>query len=137
MKKYNPEIIEEKWQNYWAEKRTYKSKVDQTKKKFYVLEMFPYPSGKIHMGHLRNYTIGDVTRFYKLNGLTFCIPWDGTVLECQAENRCYENNSNLKIGLKKYKSMKLQLMRIDYQLIGSVKYQLVIQIIININKKFL
>ena len=113
-KKYKPQELEKKWQTIWEDRGVFKVTEDPDKKKYYLLEMFPYPSGRIHIGHVRNYTIGDVVARYKrMNGYNVLHPMGWDSFGMPAENAAIEHgihpatwtNENIAYMKKQLKEM--------------------------------
>jgi len=115
-RRYDPKTIESKWQKLWEASKLFKVKEDPGKEKYYLLEMFPYPSGNIHMGHVRNYTIGDVVARYKrMQGFNVLHPMGWDAFGMPAENAAIANNSHpAKWTYKNVDEMRLQLKHIGF-----------------------
>ena len=115
-KRYDPKAIEPKWQNCWEASKIFKVEENPDKGKYYLLEMFPYPSGDIHMGHVRNYTIGDVVaRYKKMQGFNVLHPMGWDAFGMPAENAAIANNSHpAKWTYKNIDTMRFQLKRLGF-----------------------
>ena len=116
--RYNHNVIEKKWQDAWSDKKIFQTHRDESRKKFYVLEMFPYPSGKIHMGHVRNYTLGDVVARYKImKGYNVLHPMGWDAFGLPAENAALTENKHPESWTyQNIKTMKSQLLKMGLSL---------------------
>ncbi len=114
--RYNPTEIEIKWQDFWSQNQTFVCDHNSLKPKYYVLEMLPYPSGNIHMGHVRNYSIGDVVaRFRRMQGYNVLHPMGWDALGLPAENAAIKNNTHPAAWtFSNIDNMRTQLKRLGY-----------------------
>ncbi len=114
--KYFPEEIEERQQRRWAEASVFEVEVDPAREKFYCLEMLPYPSGRIHMGHVRNYSIGDaLSHFKRMQGFNVLHPMGWDAFGMPAENAAIKNNARPdKWTVENINAMRAQLQRMGF-----------------------
>jgi leucyl-tRNA synthetase len=114
--RYYPEAIEAKWQKYWEEEKLFRAEEDPAKEKYYLLEMYPYPSGAIHMGHMRNYSIGDVVSRYKMmQGYSVLHPMGWDAFGMPAENAAIESGVHpAKWTYENIDTMRKQLKRMGF-----------------------
>ncbi len=116
--RYNHKVVEKKWQDIWSSNKVFQTSRDENKEKFYVLEMFPYPSGKIHMGHVRNYTLGDVVaRYKKMKGYNVLHPMGWDAFGLPAENAALTEKKHPESWTyQNIKTMKNQLLKMGLSL---------------------
>ncbi len=115
-RKYNPDAVEKKWQTFWETGKLFKSEPDPGREKYYLLEMFPYPSGSLHMGHVRNYSIGDVVaRFKMMRGFNVIHPMGWDAFGMPAENAAIKNRTHPSTWTtQNINTMRTQLRRLGF-----------------------